>query len=53
MLWQPNNSQDARMGQIGSLSLLQSEEVDTKPTVPDLARSKLRGILKVSVLFWL
>jgi len=47
MLWQNNNSQDARMGEIGSLSTLEQEKSDIKPTVPDLARHRLRAILKV------
>jgi hypothetical protein len=47
MLWQNNNSQDARMGEIGSLSTLEVEKSDRKPTKPDLARHRLRAILKV------
>lgn len=47
MLWQSNNSQDARMGEIGSLSTLELERSDVKPAVPELARHRLRGILKV------
>jgi hypothetical protein len=47
MLWQNNNSQDARMGEIGSLSTLGVEKSETKPTVPDLAGHRLRAILKV------
>jgi hypothetical protein len=47
MLWQNNNSQDARMGEIGSLSTIELEKSVPKPTKPDLARHRLRAILKV------
>jgi hypothetical protein len=47
MLWQANNSQDARLGQVGSLSTLQLEQIDVKPSKADFARFRLRGILKV------
>jgi hypothetical protein len=47
VLWQPHNSQEYRLGQVGSISLLGLENVLEQPAIADLSRNRLRGILKV------
>lgn len=47
ILWQTHNSQEHRLGQIGSLSLVKPElEPATMPS--SLTQGRLRGLIKVS-----
>jgi hypothetical protein len=50
MLWQLHNSQEVRMGQIGSLSLLQRDKTAGPLPEPNLAKHRLRAIIRVGLI---
>lgn len=52
ILWQAQNSQEHRLGQVGMLSLVFSSTKEVAQTTGsrDMRRGRLRGLLRVSII---